>query len=85
MPADIKDRILKIGKESGCISINMLNDLIPEEKDANYIDGIFSFLEKNEIEVASHEDFGKKKKEKPARLRLLFRSDADPKTGALSG
>ena len=62
MPADIKDRILKFGKEIGCISINMLNDLIPEEKDANYIDGIFDFLAKNDIEVASHEDFGKKKK-----------------------
>ena len=63
MPADIKDRILKIGKEIGCISINMLNDLIPEEKDANYIDEIFDFLAKNEIEVTSHAEFGKKKKE----------------------
>ncbi len=63
MPADIKDRILKIGKESGCISINMLNDLIPEEKDANYIDGIFAFLTKNDIKVASHEEFVKKSKE----------------------
>lgn len=61
MPADIKDRILKAGKDKGYISIDVLNDLIPEDKDASYIDEIFDFLSQHEIDVASQKDRGKKK------------------------
>jgi RNA polymerase primary sigma factor len=59
---DIKDRILKAGKEKGCISIDTLNDLIPEDTDASYIDEIFAFLDQNEIDVASRPELGKKKR-----------------------
>ncbi len=66
MAATTQDRIVQIGKETGCISINMLNDLIPEEKDANYIDETFALLAKNEIEVTSHQEYGRRKKENDA-------------------
>jgi len=59
---DIKDRILKAGKENGCISIDTLNDLIPEDTDASYIDEIFAFLDQNEIDVASRPELGKSKR-----------------------
>ncbi|PLX48268.1 MAG: RNA polymerase subunit sigma [Desulfobulbaceae bacterium] len=51
MPAVIEARIKKIGKQCGCVSIDILNDLIPEEKDASFIDRIFEFLEKNNIKI----------------------------------
>ena len=51
MPADIQARLKKIGKQCGCVSIGILNDLIPEEKDASFIDQIFDFLEKNKIKI----------------------------------
>ena len=62
MHVDIKDRILKAGKEKGCISIDTLNDLIPEDTDASYIDEIFAFLDQNEIDVASRPELGKSKR-----------------------
>lgn len=62
MHVDIKDRILKAGKENGCISIDTLNDLIPEDTDASYIDEIFAFLDQNEIDVASRPELGKSKR-----------------------
>lgn len=61
MPADIKDRILKAGKENGCISIDVLNDLIPEDKDVSYIDKILDFLDQKNIDVVNPEDADKKK------------------------
>jgi len=51
VPAVIEARIKKIGKQCGCVSIDILNDLIPEEKDASFIDRIFEFLEKNNIKI----------------------------------
>ncbi len=51
MPADIQARLKKIGKQCGCVSIGILNDLIPEEKDASFIDQIFDFLEKSKIKI----------------------------------
>ncbi|MCJ7601607.1 MAG: sigma-70 family RNA polymerase sigma factor [Desulfobulbaceae bacterium] len=62
MHVDIKDRILKAGKENGCISIDTLNDLIPEDTDASYIDEIFAFLDQNEIDVASRPELGTSKR-----------------------
>ncbi len=61
MPGNIKARLLEAGKDEGCISIAVLNDLIPEGKDANDIDGIFDFLNKNNIEIVHQEGSGSKK------------------------
>jgi RNA polymerase primary sigma factor len=64
VPADIQARLQKIGKQCGCVSIDTLNDLIPEEKDASFIDLILDFLEKNNIKVVDtlpsdqKDDFG---------------------------
>jgi len=59
--ANIKARLLEAGKEEGCISLNFLNDLIPEDKDPDTIDGIFDFLNENNIEIVSQEESGSKK------------------------
>ena len=61
MPADIKARLLEAGKDEGCVTLSFLNDLIPEGKDADAIDGIFDFLNENNIEIVSQEKSGKKK------------------------
>ena len=61
MPADIKARLLEAGKDEGCVTLSFLNDLIPEGKDAEAIDGIFDFLNENNIEIVSQEKSGKKK------------------------
>jgi len=42
--ADIKAKLLEVGSEEGCISIDLLNDLIPEDNDPETIDEIFDFL-----------------------------------------
>ena len=55
MSADIKEKLLEAGKESGSITIDLLNDLIPEDKDPDAIDDIFDFLTESNIEVLSHE------------------------------
>ena len=54
MSADIKEKLLEAGKEEGFITIDLLNNLIPEDKDPDAIDDIFDFLTENNIEVLSH-------------------------------
>ncbi len=54
MPAEIQAKLQKMSKQCGCVSIDMLNDLISEEKDVSYIDHIFDFLEKKDIKVVDH-------------------------------
>ncbi|MGM0681876.1 MAG: RNA polymerase sigma factor region1.1 domain-containing protein [Thermodesulfobacteriota bacterium] len=49
----IKNKLLEAGKNNGYLSIDFLNDLIPEEKDATFIDEIFTFLNEHNIEVVS--------------------------------
>ena len=61
MSANIKARLLEEGKEEGCVSLNFLNDLIPEGKDPDTIDGIFDFLNENNIEIVSQQESGSKK------------------------
>lgn len=51
MSADIKSKLLVVGKDQGCINIKVLNDLIPNDKDPDTIDDIFEFLNKNNIEI----------------------------------
>lgn len=55
MSADIKAKLLEAGSDDGCISIELLNDLIPNDKDPDTIDDIFDFLQDNNIEVLSQE------------------------------
>jgi len=55
----LKEKILDTSKEIGLISYDMLNDLIPEDKDASYIDEIFDFLDKNNIKIASKDEICK--------------------------
>ncbi|MEW6427915.1 MAG: sigma-70 family RNA polymerase sigma factor [Thermodesulfobacteriota bacterium] len=55
MSADIKAKLLEAGGDDGCISIELLNDLIPEDNDAESIDDIFDFLHDNNIEILSQE------------------------------
>jgi RNA polymerase primary sigma factor len=59
--ADLKERLLEAGKSEGCVTIAFLNDLIPEGKGADAIDGIFDFLQKNNIEIVNQEKSGLKK------------------------
>jgi len=61
VPADIKEKLLEIGKDRGYISITLLNDLVPEEKGPKFIDDIFQFLSKNKIEIISQEELEKKR------------------------
>lgn len=51
--AKIKNKLLEAGKNNGYLSIDFLNDLIPEDKDAAFIDEVFTFLSKHNIEVVS--------------------------------
>ncbi len=55
MSAEIKAKLLEAGSEEGCISIDMLNDLIPEDNDPDTIDEIFDFLHNHNIEILSQE------------------------------
>ncbi len=59
MSSKLKEKILDTSKEIGLISYDMLNDLIPEDKDASYIDEIFDFLDKNNIKIASKDEICK--------------------------
>ncbi|MDH3359656.1 MAG: hypothetical protein OEL55_02190, partial [Desulfobulbaceae bacterium] len=54
MPKEIKSRILEIGEDSGNISFDALNDLIPEEvKNPKTIEAIFDFMAENDITVVT--------------------------------
>ncbi len=61
MSANIKNRLLEAGKDDGCITLSFLNDLIPDDKDPDAIDGIFDFLQEHNIEVVTHNKHGDKK------------------------
>ncbi|MBU0485253.1 MAG: sigma-70 family RNA polymerase sigma factor [Proteobacteria bacterium] len=59
MSSDIKEKLLEAGKREGYITIDFLNDLIPEDKNPTYIDEIFQFLSKNNIEIINEEPANK--------------------------
>ena len=63
MSADsIKDKLLEVGKSNGgFITLNFLNDIIPEDKNPDYIDEIFEFLNQSKIEIVSAEVAAEKK------------------------
>jgi RNA polymerase primary sigma factor len=59
---ELKENLLKAGKQEGCISFDDLNELLPEEiKDANEIESIFNFLGAHSIEIVTVEKDGEKR------------------------
>jgi len=58
---DIREKLLKVGKSKGYISITYLNALVPEEKGPKYIDEIFALLANNDIEIISQEELRERK------------------------
>ncbi|MBU0675923.1 MAG: sigma-70 family RNA polymerase sigma factor [Proteobacteria bacterium] len=63
MSKEIKNKLLEIGQAEGYISIAVLNDLIPEEKNPEYIDDIFEFLSKHNITIISEEELSRRQVE----------------------
>ncbi len=61
MPAELKAKLLEAGKDDGCITLSLLNDLTPEDEDPNTIDEIFDFLSENNIEIINEEKPGTQK------------------------
>ncbi|MHB1349369.1 MAG: sigma-70 family RNA polymerase sigma factor [Desulfobulbaceae bacterium] len=62
MLAGIKDDLLEVGKNEGCITFQHLNELLPDEiNDPKAIEEIFDFLGENNIEIVTQEKSGKKK------------------------
>jgi RNA polymerase primary sigma factor len=62
LPENIKEKLLEAGKKVGYVTLAFLNDIIPEEKTAEFIDEIFDFLLQNSIDIVNEE---KSVKEKP--------------------
>lgn len=61
MFSDIKTKLLEAGKDEGCITFSLLNDLIPEDiNDPDKIEEIFDFLGENNIEIVNEEASGLK-------------------------
>jgi RNA polymerase primary sigma factor len=59
---ELKENLLKAGKEEGCISFDDLNELLPDEiKDPNEIESIFNFLGAHSIEIVTVEKSGEKR------------------------
>lgn len=62
MLAGIKDDLLEAGKNEGCITFQLLNELLPDDvSDPKAIEEIFDFLGENNIEIVTQEKSGKKK------------------------
>lgn len=62
MLPELKENLLKAGKEEGCISFDDLNELLPDEiKDPNEIESIFNFLGAHSIEIVTVEGNGEKR------------------------
>ncbi len=62
MLPELKENLLKAGKEEGCISFDDLNELLPDEiKDPNEIESIFNFLGAHSIEIVTVEKSGEKR------------------------
>lgn len=56
MQTELKENLLKAGKEEGCISFNELNKLLPEEiKDPASIEKVFNFLGDHSIEIVTQD------------------------------
>ena len=62
MLKEIKNKLLEAGKEEGCITFSLLNNLLPEDiKEPSAIEELFDFLGDNNIEIVSEEKSGQKK------------------------
>lgn len=62
MLSEIKENLLKAGKDEGCISFSDLNEILPDEiKDPNAIEKIFNFLGAHDIEIVTVEKSGEKR------------------------
>ncbi|BCL60926.1 sigma-70 family RNA polymerase sigma factor [Desulfomarina profundi] len=62
MLPELKENLLKAGKEEGCISFDTLNELLPDEiRDPNAIENIFNFLGAHAIEIVTVEKNGEKR------------------------
>ena len=62
MLKDIKNKLLEAGREEGCITFSLLNNLLPDDiKDPSAIEELFDFLGDNNIEIVSEEKSGQKK------------------------
>lgn len=56
MQAELKENLLKAGKDEGCISFTELNELLPDEiKDPAAIEKVFNFLGAHNIEIVTQE------------------------------
>ena len=62
MLVTIKAKLLDAGKNEGCVSFTLLNELIPEDiKETSIIEELFDFLAEHNIEIVSEEKSGQKK------------------------
>jgi RNA polymerase primary sigma factor len=59
---ELKENLLKAGKEEGCISFDDLNELLPDDiKDPNELESIFNFLGAHSIEIVTVEKSGERR------------------------
>jgi RNA polymerase primary sigma factor len=62
MLVNIKAKLLDAGKNEGCVSFTLLNELIPDDiRDTSVIEELFDFLAENNIEIVSEEKSGQKR------------------------
>ena len=62
MLVTIKAKLLDAGKNEGCVSFTLLNELIPDDiKETSIIEELFDFLAEHNIEIVSEEKSGQKK------------------------
>ena len=62
MLVTIKAKLLDAGKNEGCVSFTLLNELIPDDiKETSIIEELFDFLAEHNIEIVSEEKSGQKR------------------------
>ena len=62
MLVTIKAKLLDAGKNEGCVSFTLINELLPDDiKETSIIEEIFDFLAENSIEIVSEDKPGQKK------------------------
>ncbi len=62
MLVTIKAKLLDAGKNEGCVSFTLLNELIPDDiKETSVIEELFDFLAEHNIEIVSEEKSGQKR------------------------
>jgi len=62
MLVTIKAKLLDAGKNEGCVSFTLLNELIPDDiKETSVIEDLFDFLAEHNIEIVSEEKSGQKR------------------------